>query len=141
MHALNDVWTSKNFDRESGLFLTPVLTILCRSYFDGRTYGGEFIVLFRFSVIVRHDNCTLSPTYMHGVRQCGKGNSCLVKLLDGLGFEKILSYNNSPLYVMIKCLPQQIPPYNSLVDMSSKHKLCQVVLMSLQTYDHTDKSY
>ena len=43
-----------------------------------------------------------------------KGNSRLTKLFDGLSYEKIQRYNNSPPYVMARWPPQQIPPLNFL---------------------------
>ena len=46
---------------------------------------------------------------MRDLSPCEKGNSCLMKLLGGLSYEKILGYNNSPKYMAVRLSPQQIP--------------------------------
>ena len=43
-----------------------------------------------------------------------KGDTCLLKLLDGLSYKKIWRYNNSTPCVMSRWPPQQIPPLNFL---------------------------
>ena len=76
---------------------------------------------FGFGVIIRRNLPTLSlprdspgnNLYACGdLSPCRKGNSCSMKLLGGLNYEKIQRYNNSPPYVMARWLPQQIPPLN-----------------------------
>ena len=60
---------------------------------------------------------TMSTKIIRTGGSCSKGNSCLTKLLEGLNCEKIrkiMSYNNSPPYMMARWLPQQIPSLNFL---------------------------
>ena len=51
-------------------------------------------------------------TYMHAWSESmQENNSRLTKLFGGLSYEKIRRYNNVPLYVTARWLPQQIPHF------------------------------
>ena len=61
-----------------------------------------------------HTFTMLKPRCVHDSSSLGKGIKCLMKLLGGFSYEKILRYNNLPLYATARWLPQQIPPLNFL---------------------------
>ena len=129
VHSSNDnCVSSKEFKRGNRVsFLTDVLML----------WGGSHITrhVWRW-VIVLSDlaQCTICAHYHYRGIHCAiinmhawfesmreRANSCLTKLFDGLGYKKILRYNNSPQYVMAKWPPQKIPLLISLV---SSHQSC-----------------
>ena len=73
---------------------------------DHSARSAHIIVATRFTM--------LKPRCVHDSSSLGKGITHLTKLLGGVSYEKILWYNNLPLYATARWLPQQIPPLNFL---------------------------
>ena len=91
------MWSFQGISKgESGLFLTPVLTLWGDDHWPSRMEAGY--CTFGFGAIIRHDLCTQE-----------KQPSCLTKLLCGFNYEKIRRYNNSPPHVTARWPLQQIP--------------------------------
>ena len=119
---------------ESGLFLTPVLTLWGDGHIDQQVWRwvivppdlvrsfGMICTQYRYRVI----HCTITLC-LRDLSPREKGNSRLTKLLDGLSYEKIQRYNNSPPYVTARWPPQQIPPLNFLVKNSKTQYHVQMV--------------
>ena len=71
-----------------------------------------------FGAIIRYDLPRFYHviTYMHEwFKFTWENNSCLMKLLGRLSYEKIWRYSNFSPYVTARWLPRQIPPLNFLV--------------------------
>ena len=91
-------FTQGIYKGESGLFLTPVLTLWGGSHFDCHIWRwviiGRICTHYRFCVLLGNTLNTL-----HDLSPQEKGNTLLRKLLGGLRDKQIWRYNNSPLYV------------------------------------------
>ena len=99
-----------NFKGGIGSLLTPVLMLWGSGNIDTRMEVSY--CTFGFGTIIWRDlRISLLPRDLNPRR---KGISCLMKLLDGLNYEKIRRYNNSPPYVTARWPPQQIPLLNFL---------------------------
>ena len=107
---------------ESGLFLTPVLTLWGGGYIACHVWRWVIVpsdLVQSFGAICAHYrycmiHCTITNmcAWFESTRE--RHLICLTKLFGGLSYEKIWRYNNSPPYVMARWLPQQIPPLNFL---------------------------
>ena len=144
-------WPTKEFKRgESGIFLTPVLTLWGGCHIDRHVCRWVIVpsdLARSLGAIYAHYHYRVihsAITYMRAwLSSSWKGNSRLKKLLGGLSYEKIWRYNNSPPYVTARWQPQQIPSLNFLVT-HSKHYVLNMVCFPLcnkQWYSFNNKSF
>ena len=109
-----------NYQGESGLFLTHVLTLWGSSHIDRHIWRWVIVssdLAWTFGAICAHYRyCGIHSTitYMRVWFKSTRERQLMLNetAMAGLATKKMQRYNNSPPYMMAKWLPQQIPPFN-----------------------------